>query len=92
MELPEDKMSYAKFFRTIKRHKRRHYTKGEILKCKRCKGKILYVEATISIHYNLFGDQCSGGGEVFLIQLPYCPKCEGLPKKRQGCIHKYDKK
>lgn len=87
MELPKDKMSPRKFSRVIRLYKKRHYTKEKEPKCKKCGAVILFVTATVSVHYKKFGDQCSGGGEVIQVQLPFCPRCESIPTRTSGCIH-----
>ena len=88
MEAPTDKMSSGEFQETMQKHITEHYEKkgDDGYVCKKCGSEIQQTTMFVSIHYKEFSD-CVGGGECKQIPLPYCPKCEGIPKKINTCVH-----
>ncbi|MEE9356458.1 MAG: hypothetical protein V3U75_12785 [Methylococcaceae bacterium] len=54
--------------------------------CIECGAKIQQTTCYVSVHDERFSS-CTGGGEVKTIPLPYCPKCEGIPKRTSTCVH-----
>jgi len=65
---------------------RENYTlRSEGYVCNSCSAQIEWVLADVLLHTQLFPD-CSEGGRVHQIHIPYCPNCELAPSDR-GCIH-----
>lgn len=88
MDMPTEKLSRDEFNRFFVRYKKIHYRQGVTgCVCRECGGDILDVGAEVSIHYADFGNKCSDSGEIQSFGLPFCPTCEGMPKKRRTCIH-----
>ena len=55
------------------------------LVCGTCGSEIQGMPASISVHDSPVGG-CAGFGEVKVVQIPYCPKCEDEPRQ-SGCVH-----
>lgn len=88
MEAPSMGLSVQMFDETISQHIFTHYksdnTEGMI--CEKCGTEIQQTTCFVSIHDKRFSG-CTGDGEVRRVPLPYCPKCEGIPKRTSTCIH-----
>jgi hypothetical protein len=87
MDTPE-KISPMLFERRLRTHIAAHYnTAGrQGWQCKKCGGTIIRLTAALSLHDARFSNLCAGAGEVRLIPIPYCPKCDPVPKA-SGCLH-----
>jgi len=56
--------------------------------CKACGTGIREFTVPVSVHFALPGfPDCTGSGQVRALPVPYCPTCEGEPRKRSSCIH-----
>ena len=87
MDAPAGSLSPEVFDETIARHISEEYEKLENgYTCKKCGSTIKQTTGYASMHSKEF-DNCTGGGEVKRFPLPYCPKCEGEPKRTQTCVH-----
>jgi hypothetical protein len=87
MEAPVGGQSSEAFNKEIADHIATHYTKvsGSCV-CNTCASPIQQTTCYVSLHTTLFSG-CAGSGKVRQIPLPYCPKCEGLPKRIASCVH-----
>ena len=56
-------------------------------KCKKCGSTIWQATAFMSLHDAVWADSCAGSGEVKMVAIPYCPKCEVKPAE-SGCLHR----
>jgi hypothetical protein len=85
MEIPESKRTEEEFRGDIQKHVDENYHYDEehqFYRCNACELKIVCVQCYVSIHWYPW-ERCAGGGEVKIVQVPYCPTCEGEPKKDQ---------
>jgi len=84
MNIPESKRTKKEFIDDIANHVAGNYhldTEDEKMwRCNECNTVVLSVTCYVSIHC-VVRNNCSGWGEVKPIEIPYCPKCEGEPKK-----------
>ena len=88
MEAPTRGLSPNAFFSAVEAHEEAHYEKkGDGYVCKKCGSEILQETCYVSLHDARFGGKCAGSGEVKQIPLPFCPKCEGRPKRTHTCTH-----
>lgn len=56
--------------------------------CKACGSTIEEFMVALTVHHQIPGfPDCSGSGQVIGLPVPYCPTCEGPPRKRSSCIH-----
>ncbi len=56
--------------------------------CRTCGSTIQSAEVAASEHIKLPGiSDCAGLGPVKVLVVPFCPTCEGPPKRRSTCIH-----
>ena len=54
--------------------------------CRTCRTEIDRVRAYVLLHDERQGNECSGPGRAWRMEIPYCPNCEPVPS-RYGCIH-----
>ena len=54
--------------------------------CRACRAEISRVRAYVLLHDERQGNECSGPGRAWRMEIPYCPNCEPVPS-RYGCIH-----
>ena len=89
MDAPEPRLDEAQFLGVIVEHIRIRYdlTPETTLLCKECGATVEQVVGTLSVHDRIFGDACVGQGQTIPIKLPFCPTCEGPPKRTATCIH-----
>ena len=89
MEAPTPGLSLDEFAVAIDAHKESHYRPNPEVAycCRQCESIIRKVYCYVSIHDKRFGRECAGSGQVVKVSLPYCPVCEGVPKKTSSCIH-----
>ena len=87
MEAPRERLTLQGFNAEITNYFAEHCEKTESgYKCKKCEAVIQQTTLWVSIHTTLF-EECAGYGEVKRFPLPYCPRCEGEPKKISTCVH-----
>jgi hypothetical protein len=88
METPQQIQlsALAQLFLRFYRDKTLTIANGREQICKVCAGPIHLIGTYISIHSELFGGRCSGGGQVVRQSIPYCPHCEAMPEL-SGCVH-----
>jgi len=91
MEAPSPRQSREQIVKDFETHIEQNYVPEEkdgkkYYSCRKCGTKIEQVNCAISIHSKLF-TACTGEGKVENVPLPYCPECEGIPKKTSTCIH-----
>lgn len=87
MDAPREGLSRDEFNAAIEGHISRHYKKaGKDFVCSADGAKILQADCAISVHLAMFNNH-AGIGEVIHLPLPYCPTCEGEPKRTRTCIH-----
>ncbi len=55
------------------------------IRCKKCNSKIKQVTCAVSLHDSTFTG-CVGYGDVQSVSVPFCPKCEDVPRS-SGCFH-----
>ena len=87
MEAPVKGLSPEDLVKKFEDHIKDHYEKvNGVNVCKKCGTRVEQVTCYISVHSKMFSS-CTGGGEVKQVPLPYCPKCEGVPKNTSTCMH-----
>ena len=86
---PLEKVSPQEFLAAGQRYltERCEVKDGRIV-CKACGTGIREFIVSVSVHYALPGFlDCTGSGHVRVLPVPYCPTCEGPPRKKTSCIH-----
>jgi len=91
METPKGGGSEAEFLKRIDGHVRKRYQrKGGKYVCKKCNSLIKQAVVIVAIHDKCYSETtriCSGAGRRGKALIPYCPKCEGPPKRMSTCVH-----
>jgi len=88
MEAPAKGLTPEEFQEAIRSHQEKYYTyDGANWRCNECNSVIAQTTCWVSMHAKEFGDQHAGDGEIRRFPLPFCPRCEGEPRKKDTCVH-----